>query len=93
MYCKQIFNSPSVLKIHVRTHTGEKPFRCNLCQYRSAQKGNVKTHLARKHGTVVDVSQVQWMPAHGSLKTEHSATNNAASDGGEWPLFQEGVNE
>ena len=30
-------------------HGGEKPFKCDICDYRSSQKGYLKSHVASIH--------------------------------------------
>ncbi|XP_041061400.1 sal-like protein 4 [Carcharodon carcharias] len=42
--CHRILSCQSSLKMHYRTHTGERPFKCKVCGRAFSTKGNLKTH-------------------------------------------------
>ena len=43
-FCGKIFVNISNLTVHRRSHTGEKPYRCGLCDYTTAQSSKLTRH-------------------------------------------------
>lgn len=41
-YCNKLYTNKKDFKIHVQSHTGEKPFKCALCDYSCGSKGSIK---------------------------------------------------
>eukprot|EP01084_Bolivina_argentea_P291044 500148_1 len=46
-HCAKKFSRPIYLRDHIRTHTGEKPFVCDICSKRFAAKRNLVQHRKR----------------------------------------------
>ncbi|XP_062716192.1 zinc finger protein 572-like [Aedes albopictus] len=48
-YCGKGFSQSFNLKLHVNTHTGERPYKCDLCEKTFTQRSNLNVHINRTH--------------------------------------------
>ena len=48
-FCGKVFKNCSNLTVHRRSHTGEKPYKCMLCNYACAQSSKLTRHM-KTHG-------------------------------------------
>ncbi|CAL6446750.1 unnamed protein product [Bathycoccus prasinos] len=47
--CEKVFASPSLLAVHMRIHTNEKPYECDVCEMKFRQCGTLQSHKRTQH--------------------------------------------
>ena len=52
--CSATFTKPGRLLVHMRVHTGERPFPCPHCDFSFKRSDHLKNHLLRKHPSAAD---------------------------------------
>ena len=73
-YCGKIFVNISNLTVHRRSHTGEKPYHCRLCDYTTAQSSKLTRHMKTHQKNSCDLCKEVFRSKHdlmNHLKHKH----------------------
>ena len=57
-YCSKVFHDNWKYMVHLRSHTGVKPFSCSECDFHATTKMTVRDHIHRKHKDCTDAKLI-----------------------------------
>lgn len=57
-YCSKVFHDNWKYMVHLRSHTGVKPFSCSECDFHATTKMTVRDHIHRKHKNCPDAKLI-----------------------------------